>query len=332
LVLATAGLERAGIIHGDLSPNNIVIDANAPPHEPALYVIDFDAFVAPAAGSDQAIDVAEGGTYGTDGYCPPELGSRAAAGDGSAAPYSDRYGRDMLILELLFMDSVLSPDDPPERWNRDTLQRLFAAWQASCDSARWKMLEHLKIPEVFSLSEQDRPTSTQLAAGLGLKLPEMPEICTDVQISDSPSALPGVRSVSAHVQQRPRRRPAPARARKPSRQAAPARPQSLNRWLVSSAQVVTRTLRRTQKKPRLSTLPKDNLGTVVLAIVFIVLIWLMLFIPSCLKAPTISRSYNHSPLLEGRDCGLEIVEPNRPHPNPLPKGEGTGHEPEMNRT
>ena len=112
LVLATAVLERAGIIHGDLSPNNIVIDLDAPPNEPALYLIDFDAFVAPAAGSDQAIDVADGGTYGTEGYCPPDLGSRAAAGDGSAAPYSDRYGRDMLILELLLMDSDLSPDDP----------------------------------------------------------------------------------------------------------------------------------------------------------------------------------------------------------------------------
>ena len=51
LVLATAVLERAGIIHGDLSPNNIVVDPKAPPGEPALYLIDFDAFVAAAAGT-----------------------------------------------------------------------------------------------------------------------------------------------------------------------------------------------------------------------------------------------------------------------------------------
>ena len=261
LVLATAVLERAGMIHGDLSPNNIVIDLNAPPNEPALYLIDFDAFVAPAAGSDQAIDVAEGGTFGTEGYCPPDLGSRAGAGDGSAAPYSDRYGRDMLILELLLMDSVLSPDDPPEKWNRDRLQQLSAAWQASCDPARRQTLAHLGIPEVFSLSEQQRPTSMDLAAGLGLELPESPVICTDVQISHSPSALPGIRSVSAHVQQWPRRRPAPVRARKQSRQAAPAQSQSLNQWLVS-AQVVTRTLRRT-RKPGHSSLPKRDLKLLV---------------------------------------------------------------------
>ena len=80
LVLATAVLEQASIIHGDLSPNNIVIDLDAPPNEPALYLIDFDAFVAPAAGPDQAIDMADGGTYGTEGYCPPDLGSRAGRG------------------------------------------------------------------------------------------------------------------------------------------------------------------------------------------------------------------------------------------------------------
>jgi serine/threonine protein kinase len=278
LVLATAVLERAGIVHGDLSPNNIIIDPGSPSNEPALCLIDFDAFVAPAAGSDQAIDVAEGGTYGTEGYCPPELGSRAGVGDDSVAPYSDRYGRDMLILELLFMDSVLSPDDPPEKWNRDRLQRLYAAWQASGDPARRQMLAHLQVPEVFSLSEQQRPTSMHLAAGLGLELPESPMICTDVQVSHSPSALPGILAVSAHVQQRPSRRPVPARVRKQSRQAAPTQSQPLSRWLVS-AQVVTRTLRRTRKPP----LPKDDLASVpgvlllFLVLLFLVLPWLALF-------------------------------------------------------
>ena len=92
------------------------------PNEPALYLIDFDAFVAPAAGADQAIDLADGGTYGTEGYCPPDLASCADGGDGSVAPYSDRYGRDMLMLELLLMDSDLSSDDCASRWNRETLQ------------------------------------------------------------------------------------------------------------------------------------------------------------------------------------------------------------------
>ena len=283
LVLATAVLERASIIHGDLSPNNIVINLDAPPIEPALCLIDFDAFVAPVVGPDQAVDMADGGTYGTEGYCPPDLGFRAGMGDGSVAPYSDRYGRDMLILELLFMDSVLSPDDPPASWNRDRLQRWYAAWRASCDPARWQTLAHLELPEVFSLSEEQRPTSTHLAAGLGLELPESPVICTDVQMLHSTPVIPSIRSVSAYVQQRSSRRPAPARIRKQSRQAPPAQSQPLRRWLVSaqvltrtSTRVLTRTLQRT-RKPAPSPLLKDDPASVLLVVVFLVLIWLMLF-------------------------------------------------------
>ena len=43
-------LERADMIHGDLSHNNIVVDVHASDDEPMLYLIDFDGFVAPAAG------------------------------------------------------------------------------------------------------------------------------------------------------------------------------------------------------------------------------------------------------------------------------------------
>ncbi|MCX5647472.1 MAG: serine/threonine-protein kinase [Phycisphaerae bacterium] len=310
LVLATAVLERASIIHGDLSPNNIVVNLDAPPNEPALCLIDFDAFVAPVVGPDQAIDMADGGTYGTEGYCPPDLGSRAGMGDGSVAPYSDRYGRDMLILELLFMDSVLSPDDPPASWNRDRLQRWYAAWRASCDPARWQTLAHLELPEVFSLSEEQRPTSTHLAAGLGLELPASPVICTDVQTSIP--VIPSIRSVSAYVQQRPSRRPAPVRVRKQSRQAPPAQSQPLRQWLVS-AQVMTRTLRR-KRKPAASLFSIDSPAAVQLLLVILILIfWLTLFglLSSCHESPggtslfpSISRSKClTSPSVASRPCG-----------------------------
>ncbi|MGA2067659.1 MAG: serine/threonine-protein kinase [Thermoguttaceae bacterium] len=173
LIRAAAVLERAQIVHGDLSPNNIVIDLDAPPAEPALHLIDFDAFAAPAAGASQTLTVAEGGSYGTEGYCPPDLAAAASTGDMSIAPYSDRYGRDMLLLELLFMDRGLPSNDPPARWNRDPLQRRYVAWRARCGPACGQALAHLEPATAFSLAEDERPASTELAAALGLRLPEM---------------------------------------------------------------------------------------------------------------------------------------------------------------
>jgi hypothetical protein len=269
LVLAGAVLERAGIVHGDLSPNNIVIDRNASPEEPALYLIDFDAFVAPSAGSNQAVAVADGGTYGTEGYCPPDLAARAEEGDGSAAPYSDRYGRDMLILELLFMDSALPPDDPPAKWNRARLQQLAAAWRESCDPARRRIMEHLKVPEVFSLPEDRRPTSMQLAAALELELPESPAIC-DVQISQSLTMLSQMHSVPAHVTQRIRRRP----VQRPIRQALPAKQQPLSRWVVSARIMPPRKHRRFRKSASAPE-PKNDPRELVILIAIMVLLWLV---------------------------------------------------------
>jgi hypothetical protein len=194
----------------------------------------------------------------------------------------------MLILELLFMDSVLPAEDPPQQWDREGLLQLHAAWQASCDSPRRQALAHLKVPEVFSLSEQQRPTSTQLAAGLGLELPEGPVICTDAQIAHLPSALPRIRSVSAYVQQRPRRPPTAARARQQSRQAAPSQTQSLSPWLVP-AQVVTRKLRRPQNSV-FSRSQRDDLKLLVLAMIAIyAIISLVFFSTSCHKTPAIGQ-------------------------------------------
>ena len=85
LVFALALLEQEGIVHGDLSPNNIIVDLEAPPDQPALFLIDFDAFMAPAAEGIAAVTVFEGGTYGTEGYCPPDLAAAVAEGDGSVA-------------------------------------------------------------------------------------------------------------------------------------------------------------------------------------------------------------------------------------------------------
>ena len=172
LLLSLAALERAELVHGDLSPNNVIIDLDAPLDAPVLYLIDFDAFFAPAAGANKAVTVGEGGTYGTEGYCPSDIASAACEGDASVAPYSDRCGRDMLLLEFLLMGSGLPSDDPPIDWNREQLQRQFAAWQARSDPNWVQALCHLDPATIFKLSEPERPTSLDLAVGLGLSLPE----------------------------------------------------------------------------------------------------------------------------------------------------------------
>ena len=196
LLLALAVLERAELVHGDLSPNNVIIDLDAPPHDPALYLIDFDAFFAPAAGANRAVTLAEGGTYGTEGYCPPDLAAAARSGDGSVAPYSDRYGRDMLLLEFLVMGSGLPSDDSLVRWNREQLQRQFAAWQARSDPKCVQSLGHLDPATVFKLKETERPTSVDLAVGLGLSLPERRTLRRVTELPRPTPAILGCRPTS----------------------------------------------------------------------------------------------------------------------------------------
>lgn len=282
LLVATAALERAEIVHGDLSPNNIVVDVGAPSDQPALYLIDFDAFVAPAAGANRAVSVREGGTFGTEGYCPVDLCQRVAEGDSSAAPYSDRFGRDMLMLELLLVDSRFSPDDSPPYWDRQRLAQALAARLAECDESRRGALAYLTWAEVFSLAERERPTSQELAAALGLELPAAPEI--DATISRSPPAHLGVRAFSARARKRSRRRPSTRPvAGPPPPPTSPAHPPSLAQWLVP-AQIVPRTYRR----PR-STTPKDSPATILATVIFAIILCLLLFIPSCPDARGMGR-------------------------------------------
>src|SRR5208337_326840 len=160
-----AVLERAELVHGDLSPNNVIIDLDASRDNPALYLIDFDAFFAPAAGANRAVTVAEGGTYGTEGYCPPDLPAAVNSGNGSVSPYSDRYGRDMLLLEFLLMGRNLPADDPLACWNPEQLRRQYTAWRSRSDPMQVRALCHLDPAIVFDLDEFKRPTSVALATG-----------------------------------------------------------------------------------------------------------------------------------------------------------------------
>ncbi len=166
LLTAAAALEEIRIVHGDFSDNNVIVDPQATtPSLPALYLIDFDAFVALDA-PDLTLTVEEGGTYGTEGYHPPDLAKRAAVGDRSIAPYSDRYGRDMLLLELLLYTGRFSPDDPPTAWPQGShLRKLCDAMRARCPRPLRPVIEHLQMPAVFHMPEANRPSSVCLLGG-----------------------------------------------------------------------------------------------------------------------------------------------------------------------
>jgi hypothetical protein len=159
-------LEQRDVVHGDLSPNNIIVDVGAAPDEPALCLIDFDGFVAPAAGRDlYRLTAAEGGTFGTRGYCPPDLERQCSNNDLSVAPYSDRYARDMLMLELLCFDETCDFEEPVTEWP-------VAKVSFGVERSRLRAsLLHLSRPDVLTLSERQRPETEALALEMQIVCP-----------------------------------------------------------------------------------------------------------------------------------------------------------------
>lgn len=161
-------LERNGFVHGDLSPQNVIIDVDASPDQPALYLIDFDGFHSPQAGDLAGLSVSEGGTFGTEGYCPPHLFDLADQEPDQAVPFSDCCARDMLVLEFLCFDSTLSADydeKPPVEWNQDLIQTKLS------QSNLAQKFPHLWHADVFTRPEEQRPASDELARAIGLSTP-----------------------------------------------------------------------------------------------------------------------------------------------------------------
>ena len=165
LIRGLVYLERAGMVHGDLSPNNVIVNLDAKRGDPALYLIDFDGFFADSAGKLAHLSIGEGGTFGTRGYCPPELEQRSQQSDLTVAPFSDRYGRDMLLVELLCFDKECDFEDPASEWSTEKIQRRLS------QSAAGEHLRHLAAEDVFQLPEDRRPTSYDLARNLRMATP-----------------------------------------------------------------------------------------------------------------------------------------------------------------
>lgn len=166
LIRGLVHLEQRDIVHGDLSPNNIIVDVDAAAGEPALYLIDFDGFVAPAAGRDlYRLTAAEGGTFGTKGYCPPDLERQCSNNNLSVAPYSDRYARDMLLLELLCYDDTCDFEEPVCEW---PVQQVHSRLDRSPLAGQFAPLRR---PDIFTIAEKHRPSTESLAEALAVRYP-----------------------------------------------------------------------------------------------------------------------------------------------------------------
>jgi len=154
-----ADFEEMGFIHGDLSDGNIVVD----PKRGDCRLVDVDAFVYEGDSrlKHPQLSLSAGGVKGTPSYMPPDLEATESL---TELPYSDRHARDMLLIELL----CFTPGDPvetsPKNWGEwETLRETLRPVASSLG------LGHLLQENLFNMGENERPTSRQLAMGLGWK-------------------------------------------------------------------------------------------------------------------------------------------------------------------
>ncbi len=171
LLSALEQFDKNKFVHGDLSENNLFLNTSGD-GQPLISVIDFDAY-AVVGRPDFSLSLDHGGTCGTEGYCPPILLERKSAGDLSVAPVSDRYARDMLLLELLCFNDNFMPRGnkltalPPAQWSNDqwaSARKILAATQARCPAELQSTLKHLLRQDILTLDEEHRPATVSRQA------------------------------------------------------------------------------------------------------------------------------------------------------------------------
>jgi len=164
LIRAAALLEREEFAHGDLAPANLVVDFSANSSEPMLRLVDFDAFNAPSAGDLAVFTNSDGGVVGHGGYMPVDLYAQYKRGGGVIWPYSDRFARDMLLIELFCYAPDVDSELAPCSWPWDKIEPRFP------DNTP-KALDYLRSQDIFVLEEEQRPSSYALALKMEISVP-----------------------------------------------------------------------------------------------------------------------------------------------------------------
>ena len=152
---------QGGFVHGDPSDGNLVIDVSTE----KCHFVDFDAFVYNVPQNPYPrLTLALGGVKGTPGYMPPAL---EGANTDYAFAYSDKFGRDMLLIELLTFADGDPVDVSPSGWQDHELTR-----KRLHPHAESLGLTHLLSDEVFTLAEEKRPTSREMAVAASCRMPD----------------------------------------------------------------------------------------------------------------------------------------------------------------
>ena len=163
LIAHLAILEYLGIVHGDLSGSNFMVD----PKTGKAYLIDFDGFVFSKSKTlkKPKLTIKDGGVKGTPGYLPPDLEETQSK---LAAPYCDRHARDILLVELLAIQEGDSADVSPKFWCNP-----LVTWNRLKPHATELGLLHLLQADFFQLTSAQRPSSLDLAIAANCAMPTL---------------------------------------------------------------------------------------------------------------------------------------------------------------
>ena len=187
LIRALALLERSDTIHGDLSPNNIIVNPAARLRR-AHAVLDRFRRILPQGRRCTwlSFPLPKAGLSVRGAIVRRTLSGKRSRTIASAAPYSDRFGRDVLLVELLCFDESCDAEEPASQWSRQKIQSVLSR------SALAQKLSHLVSDDLFLRPEDRRPSSCELARAWGIATPPRVKRRNAVPISVSPPT--GVRA------------------------------------------------------------------------------------------------------------------------------------------